>query len=1438
MAAPYLCNAKSADGMTSLTECWSPAVSLDSRDTGLGHLQLQGSLLRSLGWLTALILCLASTWARADVVAEWESSPNDAMFGDPISACEYQQQHFSPNASFLGATEVNWRTYQCQWSYVFDAALPGIVQLQCVDTSGGNGASLTTLLPPGSCSGDPPVSHRMCNDGGNPNPVVGNPIILSTGTLYEHVVDYEDADKRLTISRTYRSRSGLASVNPIPFGLGDLWRLNFQWELAIDPGTFSSTGAFGVATPDGSVYSFTLNGDGSVTPASSNGYNNITVAYVNSGGGAPNLANIVANGGQFLITTSDGDQIQMNLLQTYQSAPKYGEARPTQIIYRGGYTWNLSYGSAGQVQTISDNLGRTISISWYSSAVDTSGTVYPLAIQSISLPDGTTLNYAYDSYTGAQGTASSYSRLRTYVRSLNGATVDSDSYVYNDSHSPYLLTSATDNAGIQIHTWQYDSSGHVISEQGPGGDDAISVAYSSNSSNTYAYRTVTNALGKQTIYTFQLATLPLLTSVVGSPSASCVGTNAVFTYDSSNRLASVMDPNGNTTTYTYDGNNRPQTITEASGTSSQHVTTYTWNNTFGVPTQIVEPRRTVNLSYDGAGRLLQQKETDTTNQVFPYSTTGQVRSWGYTYNAAGLLSTVDGPLSGTADSVTYGYSSQGYLNSITNGLGQATQFTSLNGAGQPLTVVDANGVTTSYAYDSHGRLTQIAAGQQVTGIGYDAVGNLTSVGEPGGASYNFQYTPARRLSSIQDASGNRIAYTLNAMGGATATQVYNSSGTLVQTSSATFDQLNRILTRVGAAGETTGYSYDLDGNVASITDPLGNEHLYNYDGLNRQVSDTGPLQYSVSYAYTGGDHLKSVIDPRGLQTTYVRDGFGDVIALSSPDSGTTIKSYDAAGNLLSSTDATGQTTSYAYDGLSRLTQVTRADGSTIVYTWDQNDSAHGMGVGRRTHAVDTQSNVSIDWQYDAYGHVAQKTEVITGTALTTVYSYSSVTGNLQSMALPSGAQIGYTWGNGLITALTLNSTPLVSSIAYQPFAGPISWNLANGETDARSYDLDGRIVSDPLEVLTYDGDSNVIQWSPTTLNLFSGTRGFTYDALNRLTGYSDPNNSIAYTYDAAGNRTSQTANNNKTVYGVDSGSNRLLTNSAGPNTTTVAAANYAYDPLGARVMRTNNVDTRYFMYDENSHLIGEYTAATSPVQETVYLGDIPVAVVQGGETALYVHADYRDAPRQIDDSNANTVWAWDPMAFGDNRDNSNPLGLADGFSYELRFPGQYYDVESGKSYNMARYYDAAVGRYTQSDPIGLRGGVNTYTYVVNNPTLWIDPLGLDHIFPPCVPPNCATPPVDPSPTGPKPGGGGQPPDPKPPFCPGDDAGRYTLCQDKKGDEKKEGKKFVDRGCKLEGGAVTCCDADRAKCQSDNEDNYPMCAAQYSTCLANGGVPSK
>src|SRR5215469_15796377 len=164
--------------------------------------------------------------------------------------------------------------------------------------------------------------------------------------------------------------------------------------------------------------------------------------------------------------------------------------------------------------------------------------------------------------------------------------------------------------------------------------------------------------------------------------------------------------------------------------------------------------------------------------------------------------------------------------------------------------------------------------------------------------------------------------------------------------------------------------------------------------------------------------------------------------------------------------------------------------------------------------------------------------------------------------------------------------------------------------------------------------------------------------------------------------------------------------------------------LALMAFATQAANTTYYIYDESGHVIGEYDASGNPIQEHVYLGDRPVAVVQTGtvngqqsSTLDYVTADQLNTPRDIMDSGQNVVWNWPSDPFG----NGSPTGS---MTYNLRFPGQYYDAETGHSYNYYRDYDPSVGRYIESDPFGLNGGLNSYTYSDNNTLNHSDPHGL------------------------------------------------------------------------------------------------------------------
>jgi RHS repeat-associated protein len=159
------------------------------------------------------------------------------------------------------------------------------------------------------------------------------------------------------------------------------------------------------------------------------------------------------------------------------------------------------------------------------------------------------------------------------------------------------------------------------------------------------------------------------------------------------------------------------------------------------------------------------------------------------------------------------------------------------------------------------------------------------------------------------------------------------------------------------------------------------------------------------------------------------------------------------------------------------------------------------------------------------------------------------------------------------------------------------------------------------------------------------------------------------------------------------------------------------------------VNTTLFAWDTQGHFFGEYDASGQALQETVYLGDIPVAMLQytptGAMQVFYLYTDHLNTPRVMTDTGNKVVWRWDSSdPFGASAPDEDPDGDEKALTFNPRFPGQYFDKETGLYYNYFRDYDPTLGRYVQSDPIGLKGGINIYGYVNGNPASSFDPFGL------------------------------------------------------------------------------------------------------------------
>jgi RHS repeat-associated protein len=216
-----------------------------------------------------------------------------------------------------------------------------------------------------------------------------------------------------------------------------------------------------------------------------------------------------------------------------------------------------------------------------------------------------------------------------------------------------------------------------------------------------------------------------------------------------------------------------------------------------------------------------------------------------------------------------------------------------------------------------------------------------------------------------------------------------------------------------------------------------------------------------------------------------------------------------------------------------------------------------------------------------------------------------------------------------------------------------------------------------------------------------------------------------FTYDRAGNTLSDSRSYTATYHLRG----QLATITKAGITTT-----YTYNAKGQRVRKASSRGPAYtvtFVYDKEGHLLGEYDHTGEALREYVWLRDTPMVVFTpdpanppGDPLVYFIHTDHLNTPRVVIDRNNVVRWRWISEPFGTTAPETNPSGLGD-FTFNLRFPGQYADQESGLFYNYRRNYDKETGRYRESDPIGLQGGINTYAYVDGNPLGLVDPNGLD-----------------------------------------------------------------------------------------------------------------
>ena len=816
-------------------------------------------------------------------------------------------------------------------------------------------------------------------------------------------------------------------------------------------------------------------------------------------------------------------------------------------------------------------------------------------------------------------------------------------------------------------------------------------------------------------------------------------------YDDAQRLVAIEDNLGNRTELTLDaaGNRIEETVKDPT------------SNITRTRTRIYNALNRLTKEIGGAGQATEFQYDPVGSQAAVVD--GNTRRTTSEYDALNRLAkSIDPDLGET----TFGYDVRDNLVSVTDAEGLATTFTygglanltaqsspdtgltqfTYDDAGNHITQLDARGVMTDFFYDALNRLEAIEYSNAAKNVGfeYDAgpngIGHLTRMTDESGVT-DFVY----------DIRGNLLSETRTIDGVAYATAY-------------TYDSADRVLTITYPSGTIVTYTRDALGRIDSVSATIGD--VTQTLASNIAYLPFGPLE---GFDYGNNIPLTRVYD-QDYRLTSQTAGVVQDISLG----------YDPADNITTLTDVLNgaRNQMFTYDGLNRLTQGQGIYG-TQDYSYDgignRLNLASSAGVDTYEYASGSHRLESItgpngtSFGYDANGNTVAKSPLS--------FTYDDT--NRMTEAFASGVRLAaYTynaWGERVKKAgAEGGSTPSESVLFSDDFTSPDgvviddqpdnAWRgkrpraMISATVDAGAAHVAPGQAIRTAATFTDTGDTTLI----VSARLVQGTLVLKHPGSPRgVRVRFNGKRRVAVTsgaFDDAARRTKVIfrlpvpsrhvdielrlrAGTVRVVVTDDQGGSQdtgNITNPAlGPGDTYrlklraikvkgVPVPGLFDDIQVSRRSDTGSATTTHFVYDQGRRLIGEYDATGTPTAEYVFLGTEPLATLRDG-AIYYYHTDQLGTPQSLTDQDQTLVWRADYTPFGNTIISVNIV------ENRMRFPGQYFDAETGLHYNVFRDYDPATGRYAQSDPISLRGGINTYAYVRSNPIRLSDRLGLEDV---------------------------------------------------------------------------------------------------------------
>jgi RHS repeat-associated protein len=939
----------------------------------------------------------------------------------------------------------------------------------------------------------------------------------------------------------------------------------------------------------------------------------------------------------------------------------------------------------------------------------------------VTYPDGSNVTTTYDA---------NYSLPLTRIDEAGVKTV----YEYDAKGNPTKMTEAQGLPEQRVTSFTHDSYGQNLTQKVETKAASGSLPATPEAIATYTYDTlgnttsITNAEGNKTEYLdFDARGLATkmkdprgnISTMSYSPlgwkltSANALGHTTTHAYDKVGNRTTVTDPKNNITRYRYSARNELLEITDPLG---------------GLRTS----------EYDSEGR--KTKVTDAGTPAGRVSTV-------YAYDGDGRLATnVDG--NGNITEHIYGSGADG-LDGLLKSIRYPTykedfKYDSRGSTVQTTQILDTNTrYITTKEYDARGNvIAETDSLMRKTSMEYDALNRLTKTIDPrAGVTQNI-YDNRGNVVAVIDALGSQSKYE--------------------------YDRANRIIKEVRPLGEATSYSYDANGNLIKRINAKGEVRSFTYDFANRRTQE----QHFVNATTSAVRTIVYSYDERALLTAYTDTGDTNLSTIMTANSAT--YTYDNKGQKLTEAvivqiDGTAAspvniiktvTTNYYPNGLKAsvtypaINGVSGTDAGTTSYSYDTNN---------QLKKITTPNNQSINITAYKWKSPAQK--IIPGAVINMTYD---------SLLRPIGIK---SQGIGAGTAQAPLGPTLYDN---RPTFNAVS-NITKRDTDHGTYtygydDLDrltqvipppsiatgASSITLPTEGYSYDAVHNRKSSLHQTGSL---ANAWTYNAHHQLTQWGDPNAvannnisqpKITQSFDANGHLATKTVTpQDLTASGIQSGkqshryfynaSERLIrvTDGSGANSGEGAdIASYAYDPFGRRIKKLVSQNpsgassvqigtTIYFYTDEG--LIAETDNAgnitttygwmsngawgTAPLFKRDYQAQTGVE--------HYYHTDHLGTPQRLTNQAGEITWRTYNEAFGKTTIDQTVAATSSATTTNnLMFPGQYEDAEIGTRYNYFRNYDSNLGRYIESDPIGLRGGMNTFTYSSSQPLSQIDMLGL------------------------------------------------------------------------------------------------------------------